>query len=76
MKLKIFICVVHLIVFSNTILSQNVLSIGSKRVNVSTEFELAISLENTNEIAAVQFDMTYDSSAFELLTGQIGRAHV
>lgn len=69
MKLKIFICVVHLIVFSNTILSQNVLSIGSKQVNVSTELELAISLENTNEIAAVQFDMTYDSSAFELLTG-------
>jgi hypothetical protein len=68
-KLKIFICVVNLIVFSNTILSQNLLSIGSKLVNVSTEFELAISLENTNEIAAVQFDMTYDSNAFELLTG-------
>lgn len=69
MKFKIFICVVHLVVFSNTILSQNVLSIGSKQVNVSTEFELAISLDNTNEIAAVQFDMTYDGNAFELLTG-------
>jgi hypothetical protein len=28
--------------------------IGSRQVNVSTEFELAVSLDNTNEIAAVQ----------------------
>jgi hypothetical protein len=69
MKLKLFLCVVHLFVFSNAILSQNVLSIGSRQVNVSTEFELAVSLGNTNEIAAVQFDMSYDGTEFELLTG-------
>jgi hypothetical protein len=68
MKLKLFLCVVHLFVFTNSILSQNVLSIGSRQVNVSTEFELAVSLDNTNEIAAVQFDMSYDGTEFELLT--------
>jgi hypothetical protein len=56
-----FIC------FSNSILSQNVLSIGSRQVNVSTKFELAVSLDNTNEIA-VQFDMSYDGTEFELLS--------
>jgi hypothetical protein len=51
-----------------SILSQNVLSIGSREI-MFPEFELAISLGNTNEIAAVQFDMSYDGSEFELLTG-------
>jgi hypothetical protein len=35
---------------------------------MSTEFELAVSLDNTNEIAAVQFDMSYDGTEFELLS--------
>lgn len=31
-------------------------------------FELGVSLNNSDEIAAIQFDLTYDISAFNLLT--------
>ena len=69
MKLKIFLFTVLFLGFSNSILSQNVLSIENKGITTATEFELAISLENTDEIAAIQFDINYNANEFELLTG-------
>jgi hypothetical protein len=54
--------------FSNSILSQNVLSIGSRQV-MSQQVWIGYFIRNTNEIAAVQFDMSYDGTEFELLTG-------
>jgi hypothetical protein len=68
-KLKTFLFSVFLLGFSNIILSQNVLSIETKEATAATEFELAISLENTDEIAAIQFDINYNANEFELLTG-------
>ena len=69
MKLKIVLFTVLFLGFSNSILSQNVLSIETKGITTATEFELAISLENTDEIAAIQFDINYNANEFELLTG-------
>ena len=71
MKLKIVLFTVLFLGFSNSILSQNVLSIETKGITTATEFELAISLENTDEIAAIQFDINYNANEFELLTGHI-----
>ncbi|SNR46130.1 Abnormal spindle-like microcephaly-assoc'd, ASPM-SPD-2-Hydin [Lutibacter agarilyticus] len=69
MKIKIFLITVLFLGFSNSILSQNVLSVETKGVTTATEFELAISLENTDGIAAIQFDINYNANEFELLTG-------
>ncbi|MFT4696651.1 MAG: hypothetical protein ACI8RY_001828, partial [Urechidicola sp.] len=48
--------------------SQNELRVQSENVAYSTVFELGVSLDNTDLIAAIQFDITYDVSAFNLLT--------
>ena len=69
MKLKLFLNALLFIVFSSNVLSQNVLRVESKEVSASTEFELVISLDNTDEIAAVQFDVNYDSAEFNMQTG-------
>ena len=68
MRFKLFLWVLPFLILSNEVLSQNELSVESEEVANSSVFKLGISLENTAEIAALQFDVTYDVSAFNLLT--------
>ena len=68
MKLKSFLWALPFLIFSSEILSQNELRVQSENVAYSTVFELGVSLDNTDLIAAIQFDITYDVSAFNLLT--------
>lgn len=69
MKLKSFLWALPFLIFSSEILSQNELRVQSENVAYSTVFELDVSLDNTDLIAAIQFDITYDVSKFNLLTG-------
>jgi hypothetical protein len=68
LKLKSFLWALPFLIFSSEILSQNELRVQSENVAYSTVFELGVSLDNTDLIAAIQFDITYDVSAFNLLT--------
>ena len=68
MKLKSFLWALPFLIFSSEILSQNELRVQSENVAYSTVFELGVSLDNTDLIAAIQFDLTYDVSKFNLLT--------
>ncbi|MGY8925315.1 MAG: hypothetical protein ACKVG8_06865, partial [Flavobacteriales bacterium] len=69
MKLKSFLWALPFLIFSSEILSQNELRVQSENVAYSTVFELGVSLDNTDLIAAIQFDLTYDVSKFNLRTG-------
>jgi hypothetical protein len=69
LKLKSFLWALPFLIFSSEILSQNELRVQSENVAYSTVFELGVSLDNTDLIAAIQFDLTYDVSKFNLLTG-------
>jgi hypothetical protein len=69
LKLKSFLWALPFLIFSSEILSQNELRVQSEKVAYSTVFELGVSLDNTDLIAAIQFDLTYDVSKFNLLTG-------
>ena len=69
MKLKSFLWALPFLIFSSEVLSQNELRVQSENVAYSTVFELGVSLDNTDLIAAIQFDLTYDVSKFNLLTG-------
>jgi hypothetical protein len=69
LKLKSFLWALPFLILSSEILSQNELRVQSENVAYSTVFELGVSLDNTDLIAAIQFDLTYDVSKFNLLTG-------
>jgi hypothetical protein len=69
LKLKSFLWALPFLIFSSEILSQNELRVQSENVAYSTVFELGVSLDNTDLIAAIQFDLTYDVGKFNLLTG-------
>ena len=69
MKLKSFLWALPFLIFSSEVLSQNELRVQSENVAYSTVFELGVSLDNADLIAAIQFDLTYDVSKFSLLTG-------
>ena len=57
------------IVFANKSVSQNIIYLGVEESNTETAFDLPISLDNTDEIVAIQFDINFNDAAFELLTG-------
>lgn len=67
--MKSFLWALPFLIFSGEVLSQNELRVQSENVAYSTVFELGISLENTELVAAIQFDLTYDVSKFNLLSG-------
>jgi hypothetical protein len=69
LKLKSFLWALPFLIFSSEVLSQNELRVQSENVAYSTVFELGVSLDNADLIAAIQFDLTYDVSKFSLLTG-------
>ena len=58
-----------LLFFFSVVSSQNTLLIGAKEVNTGTAFDLPISLNNTDAITAIQFDITFNSNALELVAG-------
>jgi len=69
MKLKTSILTGFLFLFFNIISSQNTIIIGAKEVNKETTFDLPISLNNTDAISAIQFDINFNSAVIELATG-------
>ena len=69
MKFKLFLTLTLLLVFFNKVVSQNTLYIGVEEANTETAFDLPISLDNTDEIVAIQFDINFNDDAIELLTG-------
>jgi len=69
MKFKIFLFAGLFLLFSAKIVSQNTIFIGTEEVNTETSFDLSISLDNTDAITAIQFDINFNNDAIELLTG-------
>jgi len=58
-----------LTLFGYVSFAQNTVNIASESVAVDTGFSLAIDIENTDAIAAFQFDITYSGNAIDLGSG-------
>ncbi len=69
MKFKIFLFAGVFLLFSAKVVSQNTVFIGTEEVNTETSFDLSISLDNTDAITAIQFDINFNNDAIELSTG-------
>jgi hypothetical protein len=69
MKLKIFFFLVLVTLVPLKLFAQNTLSIQAVEVATNTDFDLNISLQNQDNIAALQFDINYSATAFALLSG-------
>ena len=65
MRYNIFLFI--LLVSINTIFSQNKLVVESKEVANSTAFKIAVELQNSDPISALQFDINYDNIEFDEL---------
>ncbi|MDC3351221.1 choice-of-anchor D domain-containing protein, partial [Flavobacteriaceae bacterium] len=53
------------------IYGQNSFNVGTTSVDANSSFLLEISLENTSEVTAFQFDLTHNESAYELSAGSV-----
>ena len=71
MKKLLILFVLVFIVFINKVVSQNTMFIGIEEASTETAFDLPISLDNSDEIAAIQFDINFNDNAIELLTGHL-----
>jgi len=69
MKRSLTLIVGFLLIFVQQNLAQNTLSIASSEVGNKTDFELIVSLENVDAIAALQFDLNFNKDALSLQTG-------
>lgn len=69
MKLKIFFFLVLVTLIPLKLFAQNTLSIQAVEVATNTDFDLTVSLQNQDNLAAVQFDINYNATAFALLSG-------
>ncbi|MGG7035471.1 MAG: Ig-like domain-containing protein [Flavobacterium sp.] len=69
MKFKLYFFFVFLTVASLKISAQNTLSIQATEMLTSTDLDLNISMQNQESIAALQFDINYNATAFTLLNG-------
>jgi hypothetical protein len=69
MKLKTFYFLVLVTLVPLKLFAQNTLSIQAAEVGTTTDFDLNVSLQNQDNIAAVQFDVNYNATAFALLSG-------
>ncbi|MDG1955107.1 MAG: choice-of-anchor D domain-containing protein [Polaribacter sp.] len=52
-------------------IAQNTIVFDNKEVSTATSFDFDISLNNTDEIAAIQFDITFNATVFELVNGHV-----
>jgi VCBS repeat-containing protein len=71
MKLKIYLFLVFLALGPLSLFAQNTLSIQAVEVTTDTNFDFIVSLQNQDDIAALQFDINYNATAFALLSGHI-----
>ena len=69
MRIKLFLLSISFLIFSNRVLTQNKIILESKEVLSESTFQIAISLENTNSVSALQFDLSYDNTQFDILDG-------
>lgn len=69
MKIKIFFFLVLVTLVPLKLFAQNTLSIQAVEVGTNTDFDLNVSLQNQDNIAALQFDINYSATAFALLSG-------
>jgi hypothetical protein len=69
LRFNLFLFSIIIFIFSNKVLSQNKLVLESKEVSNSSAFKIAIALENTDPISALQFDLNYDDNEFDVLNG-------
>ncbi|UFH35597.1 Ig-like domain-containing protein [Flavobacterium acetivorans] len=69
MKLKIYLLLAFFTVAPLKFYAQNTLSVQAVEVGTNTDFDLNVSLQNQDNIAALQFDINYNATAFALLSG-------
>ncbi|CAM2859305.1 Por secretion system C-terminal sorting domain-containing protein [Flavobacterium succinicans] len=71
MKCKLFFLLVFVNLVPSTLFAQNTLSFQAVEVGTGSDFEISISLQNQDNIAALQFDLNYNATAIELLSGHV-----
>lgn len=64
------VCLFFMFSMQNAI-AQNTIVFDNKEVSTATSFDFDISLNNTDEIAAIQFDITFNATVFELVNGHV-----
>ena len=64
------VCLFLLFSIQNTI-AQNTIVFDNKEVSTATSFDFDISLNNTDEVAAIQFDIIFNATVFELTSGHV-----
>ncbi|MFT4900100.1 MAG: hypothetical protein ACI9U0_001901, partial [Flavobacteriales bacterium] len=52
-------------------IAQNSIVFGTNEVDTATNFDFNILLNNTDEVSAIQFDITYNNAVLELMTGHL-----
>ena len=55
-----------LLSFSSFVFAQNSFNVNTQSVGVNSSFFVEIALDNTSEVTAFQFDISYNESAYEL----------
>lgn len=69
MKLKIYFFLAIVTLLPIQLFAQNTLSIQAIEMSTNTDFDLTVSMQNQENIAALQFDINYNAAAFTLLSG-------
>ncbi len=69
MKINIYLFLAFLTFAPLEFFGQNTLSIQAVETGTNADFDLNVSLQNQDNIAALQFDINYNASAFTLLSG-------
>ena len=69
MKINSYLFLVFLTFAPLEFFAQNTLSIQAVETGTNADFDLNVSLQNQDNIAALQFDINYNATAFTLLSG-------
>ena len=69
MKINIYLFLAFLTFAPLEFFGQNTLFIQAVETGTNADFDLNVSLQNQDNIAALQFDINYNASAFTLLSG-------
>jgi hypothetical protein len=67
---SVIVCLFFMFSIQNTI-AQNTIVFDNKEVNTATSFNFDISLNNTDEVAAIQFDIIFNAEVSELTSGHV-----
>lgn len=71
MNIKLSIVLGVLLLISLSSWSQNTLQINYSEVNFEENVDVVLSLNNSEPISALQFDISYNTDALELITGHL-----